>query len=26
VRENAVRPDTRYLSAASTAVELIRSR
>jgi hypothetical protein len=26
MRENAVRPDTRYLSAASTAVELIRSR
>jgi hypothetical protein len=26
MRENAVRPDARYLSAASTAVDLIRSR
>jgi hypothetical protein len=26
MRENAIRPDARYLSAASTAVDLIRSR
>ena len=26
MRENAIRPDARYLSAASTAVELIRGR
>jgi len=26
MRENAVRPDARYLSAASTAVDLIRGR